>query len=276
MIERHRAAVESQLGAAQAALASTRTRLAAERALRVRLLARLGRAIRILDAQLRRELRDRAAGRLQRRAQGPRVRGDARPADVPARREATRAGRDHGDAQREGRRVAASGRLAIAPPPSRPSRWWSPLRRGRWQGCSRSPAGAAGDPPDGARGAGRRARREQGESRQPTARAERTSRPSSPARLTWRWELGNSGGDRGVPSRRPEHPPDGRRGRPAAPSSSRARGRGRAATRRRHTSHPSRSRTGSQPSSGRRAGRVELGLRGDRRDHLKPGCRTRV
>ncbi len=52
VIERHRAAVESQLGAAQAALASTRTRLAAERALRVRLLARLGRAIRILDAQL--------------------------------------------------------------------------------------------------------------------------------------------------------------------------------------------------------------------------------
>ena len=52
VIKHHRAAVESQLGAAQAALASARTRLAGERALRVRLLARLGRAMRILDAQL--------------------------------------------------------------------------------------------------------------------------------------------------------------------------------------------------------------------------------
>ncbi len=52
VIERHRAAVESQLGAAQATLANVRTRLVEERALRVRLLARLGRAMRILDAQL--------------------------------------------------------------------------------------------------------------------------------------------------------------------------------------------------------------------------------
>jgi len=52
VIERHRAAVESQLGADQATLAEVRTRLAGERALRVRLLARLGRAMRILDAQL--------------------------------------------------------------------------------------------------------------------------------------------------------------------------------------------------------------------------------
>ena len=52
VIERHRAAVESQLSAAEATLANVRTKLVEERALRVRLLARLGRAMRILDAQL--------------------------------------------------------------------------------------------------------------------------------------------------------------------------------------------------------------------------------
>jgi len=52
VIERHRAAVESQLSADQITLAGVRARLAAERTLRVRLLARLGRAMRILDAQL--------------------------------------------------------------------------------------------------------------------------------------------------------------------------------------------------------------------------------
>jgi hypothetical protein len=52
VIERHRAAVESELGSDQATLAGVQANLAAERALRVRLLARLGRAMRILDAQL--------------------------------------------------------------------------------------------------------------------------------------------------------------------------------------------------------------------------------
>jgi hypothetical protein len=52
VIERHRAAVESQLNTDQAALASVRARLTVERDLRVRLLARLARAMRILDAQL--------------------------------------------------------------------------------------------------------------------------------------------------------------------------------------------------------------------------------
>lgn len=52
VIERHRQAVEAQLGADQATLATVRSKLVAERALRVRLIARLGRAMRILDAQL--------------------------------------------------------------------------------------------------------------------------------------------------------------------------------------------------------------------------------
>jgi hypothetical protein len=52
VIERHRAAVESELSADQVTLAGVQARLAAERTLRVRLIARLGRAMRILDAQL--------------------------------------------------------------------------------------------------------------------------------------------------------------------------------------------------------------------------------
>jgi peptidoglycan hydrolase CwlO-like protein len=52
VIERHRAAVEAELGADQATLATVQSKLAGERELRVRLIARLGRAMRILDAQL--------------------------------------------------------------------------------------------------------------------------------------------------------------------------------------------------------------------------------
>jgi peptidoglycan hydrolase CwlO-like protein len=52
VIERHRASVESELGADQITLAGVQSKLAAERALRTRLVARLGRAMRILDAQL--------------------------------------------------------------------------------------------------------------------------------------------------------------------------------------------------------------------------------
>jgi septal ring factor EnvC (AmiA/AmiB activator) len=52
VIERHRAAVESELSSDQVTLAGVQARLAAERALRVRLIARLARAMRILDAQL--------------------------------------------------------------------------------------------------------------------------------------------------------------------------------------------------------------------------------
>jgi peptidoglycan hydrolase CwlO-like protein len=52
VIERHRQAVEAELGADQATLAGVQSKLEAERALRVRLIARLGRAMRILDAQL--------------------------------------------------------------------------------------------------------------------------------------------------------------------------------------------------------------------------------
>jgi hypothetical protein len=52
VIERHRAAVESELSSDQVTLAGVQSKLTAERALRVRLIARLGRAMRILDAQL--------------------------------------------------------------------------------------------------------------------------------------------------------------------------------------------------------------------------------
>jgi septal ring factor EnvC (AmiA/AmiB activator) len=52
VIERHRAAVEAELGSDQAKLDGVRSDLTAERAKRVRLIARLGRAMRILDAQL--------------------------------------------------------------------------------------------------------------------------------------------------------------------------------------------------------------------------------
>jgi septal ring factor EnvC (AmiA/AmiB activator) len=52
VIERHRAAVETELGSDQATLAGVQSKLAAERALRLRLIARLGRAMRTLDAQL--------------------------------------------------------------------------------------------------------------------------------------------------------------------------------------------------------------------------------
>ncbi|HEX3872836.1 MAG TPA: transglycosylase family protein [Solirubrobacteraceae bacterium] len=52
VIERHRAAVETELSGDQATLDGVRSNLAAERARRVRLVARLGHAMRILDAQL--------------------------------------------------------------------------------------------------------------------------------------------------------------------------------------------------------------------------------
>jgi hypothetical protein len=52
VIERHREAVETELASDQATLSGVQSALAAQRALRVRLLARLSRAMRVLDAQL--------------------------------------------------------------------------------------------------------------------------------------------------------------------------------------------------------------------------------
>ena len=95
VIERHRTAVEGALSSDQATLATVGSELATQRVLRLRLLARVSRAMRILDAQLVSSYETRPTRPDQRGPDGPWILGPVGPVDLPARRQATAAGRHH-------------------------------------------------------------------------------------------------------------------------------------------------------------------------------------